>query len=265
MSEGGNRQQQARGGQNAQYPWGPYPFVRGRVAEAVDLTDSAQDQTLLEAVDEPIILGLGQNFPQYDIGWAIGTNPAGIAGTVVFIDADGNEYTVGALAGVFGGPPAAVSFAFLLTSGVFLLAPGEKIVFRAVGAGTAGRFYPNAGYVPNGPTELKPYRVNLEDGARHLVAQAPAGATLVCAAIAADGAFPGWGLIANNNGAPVTVNFYVDDVQVSTQAAAAGLSAPAFASSAFVLPAGAKLEAQLTAAQASPVRVMVSLRQENGS
>lgn len=267
---------QARAGQNAPFPWGSNVHTRGLVLGPVPLTGTASDQLLIEAVDEPIFLAPAAGGGAPSIGAFVGTSAAPVAGDVFLVDALGNDVAIANVT-LTDNTLTDALVTFLTAAGGFLLAPGEKLVFRATMAVPtgAGVFYPNAGYIPKDPSELKPYRINLSDGAKHLIAEAPPGKALVCVPYPVTGGGAGYGVVLSTEppGAAALV-FFLDGNEISTQAFGAiapgsdySINAPAFAAGiAVVIPAGSKLEAQVTGAAAASVTVAaLSLRMENGS
>jgi len=277
-----NQPLQARAGQNAPFPWGFNAHTRGKVLGVVVITGDKKDQTLIEAVDEPILLAAAGGITPGGLGFTIGTGIAAMPGTTHLVDDQGNVST--ALGVAMFTPDAAGSVdasGLLAPSGAFLLAPGEKIIFRPTAAVPTGGglFYPNAGYIPNDPSELKPYRIDLADGARHVIAEAPPGKALVCLSNAGAGSFGGWGIVMNSDSGagPFLLKYFLDDEPISTAAGQAlapgtvmpkesGVTSPAWGSTVLVLPAGSKLEAEVTGvSKDARVLAMLSLRMENGS
>lgn len=259
---GGNKSLQARAGQNAPFRSFGQAATRGRLAKTVELVNAVVSQTLIAAVDEPVLVSGG--FGSLSCGNIVGTSGPGVAGSVRF-ESQGTTFGpfVSSLYSVGAMLRARVGVAF---DGIFVLAPGERLYFiaDADGPGT-GLFYPDAGLFPQ-DLSVKTYRVELPlDGTRKLVAQAPPGKALVgIFGVVPVSVFGTTGLVrsvggllsASLGGPFPSARFFIDGVEVGTQTFGPGFTylplskftatGPTPSSGApLIVPDGAALEAEL--------------------
>jgi len=269
-----NQPLQARAGQNAPYPWGPFAHTRGRLAEALILKGDGSDQVLMEGVCLP---GIDPgSIPT--LGTTLGIDAA-VAGVAVLQDDAGDRWPPVAVVGSGAGSVTPVGIAGIPFNGflgAFLLAEGEKLIGQALGGAGTAKFYPNAGLIPNDPSELKAYRIDLGSG-RRLIAEAPPGKALcqVVTTIQAGSPIIYYGVITRNDsaGAPA-VQMYLDGVafgglQLLTAGSPTALGITPIildAGGRFTLASGSKLEAEVTGLVGTPrIRWCSSMRMENGS